>query len=161
MKIGLKSNATVLRQVLSERPAGGAAERRERSFSIILCRFHIMVSMMYYDIIRSYNLFFLSNFPFIALGTITMAKASLYSHDHCCSVVQSCLTLWPHELQHTRFPCLSASPWVCSNSCPLSQWCHPTISFSIVPFIITMIITCLKICSKDKKKKNKKKQEER
>ena len=43
-------------------------------------------------------------------------------------------SLWPHELQHARLPCPSASPGACSNSCPLSQWCHPTISSSVVPF---------------------------
>ena len=43
-------------------------------------------------------------------------------------------SLWPHGLQHTRLPCLSPSPRVCSNSCPLSQWCHPTISSSVIPF---------------------------
>ena len=42
--------------------------------------------------------------------------------------------LWPHELQHARLPCPSLSPGVCSNSCPLSQWCHPTISSSVIPF---------------------------
>ena len=42
-------------------------------------------------------------------------------------------SLWPHGLQHTRLPCLSPSPRVCSNSCPLSQWCHPTISSSVIP----------------------------
>ena len=42
--------------------------------------------------------------------------------------------LWPHGLQHARLPCHSPSPRVCSNSCPLSQWCHPTISFSVAPF---------------------------
>ena len=36
--------------------------------------------------------------------------------------------LWPHGLQHTRPPCPSPTPGVYSNSCPLSQWCHPTIS---------------------------------
>ena len=41
---------------------------------------------------------------------------------------------WPRELQHSRLPCPSPSPGVCSNSCPLSQWCHPTISSSIIPF---------------------------
>ena len=46
---------------------------------------------------------------------------------------KSCLTLWPHGLQHTRIPCPSPSPGVCSNSCPLSQWCHPTISSSLTP----------------------------
>ena len=39
-----------------------------------------------------------------------------------------------HELQHARLPCPSLSPRVCSNSCPLSQWCHPTISSSVTPF---------------------------
>ena len=43
-------------------------------------------------------------------------------------------SLQPLGLQHTRFPCLSPSPRVCSNSCPLSQWCHPTISSSVTPF---------------------------
>ena len=43
-------------------------------------------------------------------------------------------SLRPHGLQHTRLPCPSATPGACSNSCPLSQWCHPTISSSIIPF---------------------------
>ena len=51
-----------------------------------------------------------------------------------CSVSQLCLTLHPRGLQHTRLPCPSPSPGVCSNPCPLSRWCHPTISSSIVPF---------------------------
>ena len=40
----------------------------------------------------------------------------------------------PHGPQHARLPCPSPTPRVCSNSCPLSQWCHPTISSSVVPF---------------------------
>ena len=43
-------------------------------------------------------------------------------------------SLQPHGLQHARLPCPSPTPGVCSNSCPSSQWCHPTISSSIVPF---------------------------
>ena len=43
-------------------------------------------------------------------------------------------SLWPHGLQHTRPPCPSATPRVYSNSCPLSQCCHPTISSSVIPF---------------------------
>ena len=43
-------------------------------------------------------------------------------------------SLWPHGLQHARLPCPSLFPRVCSNSCPLSWWCHPTISSSVVPF---------------------------
>ena len=49
-----------------------------------------------------------------------------------CSVVSN--SLWPRGLQHARPPCPSPVPGVCSNSCPLSQWCHPTISSSVVPF---------------------------
>ena len=43
-------------------------------------------------------------------------------------------SLRPQELQHTRLPCPSLPPWVSSNSCPLSQWCHPRISSSVAPF---------------------------
>ena len=54
------------------------------------------------------------------------------------SVLVQCLSvsdsLWPHGLQHTRLPCPSLSPGVCSNSCPLSQWCHSTLSSSVTPF---------------------------
>ena len=42
-------------------------------------------------------------------------------------------SLRPHRLQHARLPCPSPTPGVYSNSCPLSQWCHPTISSSVVP----------------------------
>ena len=42
-----------------------------------------------------------------------------------CSVMSD--SLWPHGLQHARSPCPSPTPGVYSNSCPLSQWCHPTI----------------------------------
>ena len=49
-----------------------------------------------------------------------------------CSVVTN--SLWPHELQHARLPCPSLTPGVCSNSCPLSWWCHPTISSSVTSF---------------------------
>ena len=49
-----------------------------------------------------------------------------------CWVVSD--SLRPYGLQHARLPCTSPSPWVCSHSCPLSWWCHPTISFSVTPF---------------------------
>ena len=48
------------------------------------------------------------------------------------SVMSICL--WPHGLQHARLPCPSPTPRACPNSCPLSQWCHPTISSSVIPF---------------------------
>ena len=44
------------------------------------------------------------------------------------------MTLWPHGLQHARPPCPSPTPRACSNSWLLSQWCHPTISSSVIPF---------------------------
>ena len=49
-----------------------------------------------------------------------------------CSVVSN--SLWPHRLQHARPSCPSPTPRVCAKSCPLSQWCHPTISSSVAPF---------------------------
>ena len=49
-----------------------------------------------------------------------------------CSVVSD--SFWPHELQHARPPCPSPTPGVHPNPCPLSRWCHPAISSSVVPF---------------------------
>ena len=57
---------------------------------------------------------------------------SISSVQFSLSVVS--VSLWPHELQHTRPPCPSPTPGPCSKSCPLSQWCHPTILTSVVPF---------------------------
>jgi len=52
----------------------------------------------------------------------------------CCSVAKLSLTLWSHRLNHARLPCLSLSLGVCSNLCPLSWWCHSTISSFTAPF---------------------------
>ena len=43
-------------------------------------------------------------------------------------------SMWPHGLQRARSPCPSPTPRTCSNSCPSGQWCHTTISSSVVPF---------------------------
>ena len=43
-------------------------------------------------------------------------------------------SLQSHGLQHARLPCPSPTPRACSDSCPLSRWCHPTISSSVIPF---------------------------
>ena len=69
---------------------------------------------------------------------------SMYTHTHThthtlivhllllsCSVMSD--YFWPHGLQHARLPCPSPSPGDCLNSCPSSQWCHPTISSSVIP----------------------------
>ena len=55
---------------------------------------------------------------------------SLVQFSH--SVVSD--SLQPHEPQHARPPCPSSTPGVYPNSCPLSQWCYPTISSSVIPF---------------------------
>jgi len=55
-----------------------------------------------------------------------------FSVQFSCSVGPD--SLWPHGLQHTRPPCPSPTPRVYSNACPLSWWCHPTISSSVIPF---------------------------
>ena len=76
----------------------------------------------------------------------TLCPHLIFSFSQCCfshnrtlfpvqfshSIVSE--SLQPHGLQHTRLPCPSPAPGVCSNSCPSSQWCHPTFSSSVVPF---------------------------
>ena len=56
-------------------------------------------------------------------------------HQSVSSVTQFCLTLWQTpRTAHVRQPCPSPTPGACSNSCPLSRWCHSTTSSSVVPF---------------------------
>ena len=57
-------------------------------------------------------------------------------------------SLRPQGLQHTRLPCPSPSPGVCSNSCLLSQWCHPTIS-SCQPFLLSSIFPSIRVFSNE------------
>ena len=66
-----------------------------------------------------------------------MAGKNIKDQIVCCSclVTKLCPNLLrPHGLHHSRLPCLSLSPRAFSNSCPLSQWCHPTISSSVTSF---------------------------
>ena len=71
-------------------------------------------------------------------------KALLFTGDAnalcCCycSVAKSRGTLWSHGLQQARRLCPQLSPRVCSNSCPLSWWCHPTISSSVTSFTLCL-----------------------
>ena len=58
-------------------------------------------------------------------------------------------SLRPHELQHTRHPCPSPAPGACSNSCPSSQWGHPTISSSVVPFSSFWIFPSIRVFSNE------------
>ena len=72
---------------------------------------------------------------------MTFIRCTLY-YPHIASIISSVQfsrsvmsdSLKPHELQHTRPSCPSETPGVCSHTCPLSQWCHPAISSSVVPF---------------------------
>ena len=54
-------------------------------------------------------------------------------HEFSHSVVSN--SLWLHGLQHTRLLCPSPPPRACSDSCPSSWWCHPTIASSVIPFL--------------------------
>ena len=74
-----------------------------------------------------------------------MDAALLFSH----SVVSD--ILWV-GLQHPSLPCPSPSPGACSNSCPLSRWCHPTISSSVVlfsPFLLPSIFSSVRVFFND------------
>ena len=73
-----------------------------------------------------------SNFLCTNKGIRWMGTFSVLVVQFSCSVV--CYSLWPHGLQHTRLPWPSPTPGACSNLCPLSQWCHPTILSSFFPF---------------------------
>ena len=56
-------------------------------------------------------------------------------------------SLWAHGLQHTRLPCPSPSPEASSNSCPLSWWCHPTISSSGTPYSSCLLSSSIRVFS--------------
>ena len=61
------------------------------------------------------------------ISTVT-SSVSQFSHSGVSNFLQR------HGLEHTRLPCPSTTPGACSNSCPSHQWCHPTISSSVIPF---------------------------
>ena len=76
-----------------------------------------------------------SLFPRLGHPWVYFSFTSELSHrsvQFSCSVVSN--SLRHHGLQHARLPCPLLTPRACSNSCPSSQWCHPTISSSVVPF---------------------------
>ena len=58
-------------------------------------------------------------------------------------------SLWPHELQHTRPPCPSPTPWVHSNSRPSSQWCHPAISFCCPLLLLSPVPPSIRVFSNE------------
>ena len=84
-------------------------------YSVLCITLHIMYSVL--------------TFIFTLENSVSWSFSSVqFSH----SVVSD--SLWPHEPQHARPPCPSQTPRVHPNPCPLSRWCHPAISSSVVPF---------------------------
>ena len=77
--------------------------------------------------------------PAVSLLGICPKELKTYVHTKICTqvfvvhcpVTKLCPTLWPHDLQHTRLSCPSPTSGTCSNSCPLSWWCHPIVSSSV------------------------------
>ena len=68
----------------------------------------------------------------LLFSSIVFSFPDLITVQFSCSVMSD--SLRPRGLQHGRLPCPSPTPRAFSNSCPLSQWCHPTISSSVIPF---------------------------
>ena len=96
---------------------------------------YIYIYMYIYTHIHMYHVFFIHSSIVEYLGSFhILAIVNDAIVNNCCSVTKSSLTLQPHGLQHARLPCFSLFPRVCSDSCPLSWWCHPTISSSVAPF---------------------------
>ena len=114
-----------------------------RSGTFVYLRFKDVDGAIWYDWILFFSFFKIFYFIIYLFFTLqyfigfaihqhesTMRKFS--SVQFSLSVVSN--SLRPHGLQHARFPCLSPTLRACSNSCPLSQWCHSTTSSSVVPF---------------------------
>ena len=80
------------------------------------------------------NIYISTCLPLYVQGhySVFMLLQGIFSVQFSRPVVSDCL--WPHESQHARPPCPSPTPGVHSDSCPSSQWCHPAISSSVVPF---------------------------
>ena len=72
----------------------------------------------------------LPNMVTVSKSFTTLLGASQFSQFSCSVLFNS---LRPHGQQHAGLPCPSPTPRACSNSCPLSWWCHPTISSSVIP----------------------------
>ena len=87
---------------------------------MFLCQYH---SFDDYSFIAQFHIWEHDNSSFV------LSQGSV---QFSCSVVSN--SLWPYGLQHSRPPCPLPTPRACSNSCPLSQWCHPTVLSSVIPF---------------------------
>ena len=63
---------------------------------------------------------------------LSIPQNGIFRYQFSCSVTSD--SWWPHGLQHPRLSCPSPASGACSNPCPSSRWCHPTISSSVIPF---------------------------
>ena len=102
--------------------------------SVSLCVHVCVCSFVYF---YSFNVILKSHMGFVFCFFLLFCFVSLFQSPFSSvpfshSVVSD--SLWSHELQHARPPCPSPTPGVHSNSCLSSQWCHPAISSSVVPF---------------------------
>ena len=100
-------------------------------FNSLLSFLHLRIFLLSTTLSFSDSAF--SSIPFC------MVKCRNMKRPECTDLIQFSRSvvsdsLRPHGLQHTRLPCPSPTPRACSNSCPSSQWCHSTISSSVVPF---------------------------
>ena len=102
---------------------------------------HIYVYICIYMIWYTYDIYvyishiyhmYMIYISYIHIHTYIHIYVYIYKVQFSCSVVSD--SLWPHGLQHARLPCPSPASGAYSNSCPLRQWCHPTISSSVVLF---------------------------
>ena len=94
---------------------------------------HLCIFLLLWDPFStiSLNLFY-AHFPFGMCLVISVWITCFSSVQFSRSAVSD--SLRPHEPQHTRPPCPSPTPGVYPNPCPLSQWCHPAILSSVIPF---------------------------
>ena len=76
----------------------------------------------FYRCVRILSYLFFSTLPMLSFSSVPFSRSVMSD------------SLWPHERQHARPPCPSPTPRVNPNPCPLSWWCHPSISSSVVPF---------------------------
>ena len=93
---------------------------KSRDTTLLMTKMHMVKAMVFPVVMSRYE-------------SWTIKKAQSVSQS-VSSVAQSCLTLRPHESQHPRPLCPAPIPGVHPDSHPSSQWCHPTILFSVVPF---------------------------
>ena len=98
---------------------------------------------------QSYNPAVLISHPWLGPSWKNNGLYSQKPLPLCCLVTKSCPTLRHHELQHARLLCPSLSHGVFSNSCPLNQWCHPTISTLLSTFSPALIFPSIRVFSNE------------